>query len=275
MKPGKKLKMNFEVFLKDFTCFECMRKKKRTANRGSGGIAVFIRDGLLKSGGIKRIFEYFTECVVLWFSADVFHRENDLILFFTYVAPENSPIYADEGNGIVLLNNKISEVVSEYPNAEIFLAGDLNSRISDFQDFIPSDDLQFVFGETDYPSDTFDIPRKSKDENYNRFGRSLIDLCCIYDIHVLNGRLFNDINGEITCTANEGSSIVDCMVASSSLFESILHFQVGNEDFSDHFPLKCTLTIGHEANRTYQYDHIENLNSWQKFKWREELKTTF
>ena len=102
----------------------------------------------------------------------------------------------------------------------------------------------------------------------------MIDLCCIYDIHVLNGRLFNDINGEITCTAKEGSSIVDYMVA-SSLFESILHFQVGNEDFSDHFPLKCTLTTGHEVNRTYQYDHIENLNSWQKFKWREELKNDF
>ena len=153
--------------------------------------------------------------------------------------------------------------------------GYLNSRISDFQYFLPSDDLQFVFGETDYPSDTFDIRWKSKDENYNRFGRSLIDLCCIYDIHVLNGRLFNDINGEITCTVNEGSSIVDYMVASSLLFESILHFQVGNEVFSDHFPLKCTLTIGHEVNRTYQYDHVENLNSWQKFKWREELKTIF
>ena len=50
---------------------------------------------------------------------------------------------------------------------------------------------------------------------------------------------------------------------------------MGNEDFSDHFPLKCTLTIGHEVSRTYQYDHIENLNSWQKFKWREELKNEF
>ena len=77
-----------------------------------------------------------------------------------------------------MLNNKISEVVLEYPNAEIFLAGDLNSRINSFRDFIPSDDLQFVFGETDYPTDIFDITRKSKDENYNRFGRSLIDLCC-------------------------------------------------------------------------------------------------
>ena len=51
--------------------------------------------------------------------------------------------------------------------------------------------------------------RKSKDESYNRFGTFFIDLCCTYGIRVLNGRLFNDKNGEITCTANEGSSIVD------------------------------------------------------------------
>ena len=44
-----------------------------------------------------------------------------------------------------LLNNKLSEIVAEYPNAQIFLAGDLNSRISDFQDFIPFDDLEFAF----------------------------------------------------------------------------------------------------------------------------------
>ena len=92
----------------------------------------------------------------------MFQRENDLIMLFTYVAPENLPIYTDEENGIVLLSSKISEVVSDYPNTEIFLARDFNSRINDFQDFIPYNDLQFVFGETDYPSDTFDMHRKSK-----------------------------------------------------------------------------------------------------------------
>ena len=78
----------------------------------------------------------------------------------------------------------------QYPTAELLLAGDLNARISTLQDFIPYDDLKFVFGDTDYPTDTFDIPRKSKDETYNRFGISFLDICCTYNIHVLNGRLF-------------------------------------------------------------------------------------
>ena len=72
----------------------------------------------------------------------------------------------------------------------------------------------------------FDMPRNSKDETYNRFGISLIDLCCSINIHVLNGRMFDDRNGEITCTSNNGSSVVDYMLASTSLFNSILHFRI-------------------------------------------------
>lgn len=177
----------FQKNLQGFSCFECIRKKKRTAARGSGGVALFIKDKLLQYGGVTRIYEHFTECVVLRFSAETFQRQNDLVMFFTYVAPENSPVYTTEDNGIVLLGDKLSEIVLDNPNAEIFLAGDLNSRISNFQDFIPYDDLQFVFGETDYPSDTFDMPRVSKDNTCNRFGTYFIDLCCTYGIHVFNG----------------------------------------------------------------------------------------
>ena len=83
----------FQHFLHGFSCFECIRKKKRTAGRGSGGVAVFIRDKLLQSGGLKRIYKHYTECVVLRFSAEAFQRNNDLVMFCTYIAPEDSPIY--------------------------------------------------------------------------------------------------------------------------------------------------------------------------------------
>ena len=152
-------------------------------------------------------------------------------------------LYTDEDNGITLLNERISEVILQYPSAELLLAGDLNARISILQDFIPYDDLEFVFGHTDYPTDPYDIQGQSKDETYNRLGISLLDLCCTYNIHVLNGRLFEDTNGEITCVANNGSSIVDYMLASTAKFDSVLHFKVGSEDFSDRFPLHCTLSL--------------------------------
>ena len=245
-------------------------------SRGSGGVSVFIKDWVLQTNGVVHIFQDFKESVVLSFKANIFHRTNDLIMIFTYIAPENSPIYTDEDNGIKFLNERISEICVQYPTAELFLAGDLNARISTLQDFIPYDDLEFVFGDTDYPTDTFDIQRKSKDETYNRFGISLLDICCTYNIHVLNGRLFDDTNGEITCVANNGSSVVDYMLESTSLFDSFSEFKVGSDDFSDHFPLYCTVSLPNiNLQDSEPFVANANQNNWARFKWKENYKDEF
>lgn len=51
-----------------------------------------------------------------------------------------------------------------------------------------------------------------------KIGQSLIDLCCTLDIHTVNGRLLRDIDGNFTCTSNEGKSVVDFFLLSSALF---------------------------------------------------------
>ena len=49
---------------------------------------------------------------------------NDILLIFTYIAPERSPIYTPENDdGIVLLNEKLLEIRSVYPNADMIVAG--------------------------------------------------------------------------------------------------------------------------------------------------------
>ena len=268
---------DFDTFIKGFSNFDSMRRKKRNAVRGSDGVSVFIKDWLVQTNGIQRIFENFRVCIVLLFKADTFHRQNDLIMLFTYMPPEYFPVYTQEDNGIVLLNENINEILLRYPNAELFLSGDLNSRFADLQDFIPFDDLQFVFGETDNPTDQFDTPRKSKDDTCNRFGTSLIDLCCAHNIHVLNGRLFDDSAGEITCVANSGRSVVDYMLASTTLFNSFTNFQVGNEDFSDHFPITCKLLLSchkHKISRDL-WQEMLNESKWSRYKWKENKKAEF
>ena len=62
--------------------------------------------------------------------------------------------------------------------------------------------------------------RQSKDDTCNRFGRSLIDLCCKHGTLTLNGRMLDDKGGEIFCVANDGSTVVVYMSASTSLFNS-------------------------------------------------------
>ena len=57
---------------------------------------MFVKDWVLQTGGVVRIFPDFKETVVLLFKANIFNRTSDLIMIFTYIAPENSPIYTDE-----------------------------------------------------------------------------------------------------------------------------------------------------------------------------------
>ena len=119
----------------------------------------------------------------------------------------------------------MSNIVTSYADASLFLAGDLNSRTSNLQDFIAKDNLDFILGrDAYYESDDFNMERKSKDLCTNSFRVSLIQLCKTYAIHVFNGRLHQDQEGENTCIANEGASVVDYMIASTCLFNICLFF---------------------------------------------------
>ena len=127
-----------------------------------------------------------------------------------YVSPENSPIYSTQTDGIEILTEKILHITSAYPNARLVLTGDLNARVGTLIDYIEHDDIKHIF---DYPSDIFHLQRQSKDTLDNTFGKTLIDICKVFDIHILNGRCKVDMHGEFTCTANDGKSVVDYFIA--------------------------------------------------------------
>ena len=120
--------------------------------------------------------------------------------------------------------------------------------------------------------------RNSKDQVYNRFGLSLIELCCSYNVHILNGRMFGDSEGNFTCTANNGTSVVDYMICSSKIFDSVTDFRILRDDLSVHFPLKCSLSfrLKHNSLRTPNTvkDNVQ-LHIWTKYKWNEQYKDNF
>jgi len=78
----------------------------------------------------------------------------------------------------------------------------------------------------------------------------------MHDIHMLNGRMFDDKDGNFTCVANDGHSTVDYVLASSDNFHIISSFGVDFIDFSDHCPLYCTLYCHDNVNhmRTEEND---------------------
>ena len=269
---------DFTNFMPDYQHFVYARKKSPRAVRNSGGVTVLVKNDLIQNGTIEIIFSHLSDCVVLLMDNSNCSRLEDIILIFVYVSPENSKIYsAQNPNGIKLLDDQICEIITSYPMSEIFIAEDMNTRIKDFCDYITDDDLDFVFGlDTSYmyPIDSFDLPRKSKDNIYNNFGLSLVELCCTYGIHVLNGGLFNDIQVEYTCFVNNGASAVDYMMASTNLFPYFSDFGVSDSLFSIHCPVYCTLKL---ERHCVQIDSVtgEKLKPWEKIKWNESMKGDF
>ena len=98
-------KLDFDSFLEGYVNFDCMRQPKGSAPHGSGGVTVFVKDYLVDGNIIRHVFDNLTECVVLFLNSEFYESVNDILLIFTYLAPERSPIYTPENDdGIVLLN---------------------------------------------------------------------------------------------------------------------------------------------------------------------------
>ena len=106
------------------------------------------QDFILKANLIERIFPDLGDCVVLHFKSSFFLDIQDTVMYFAYVSPQGVTIYnnSNEKNDIVLLESNIADVKFRYPDSYFFLAGDLNARIKKFKDYIPNDDLLYVFG---------------------------------------------------------------------------------------------------------------------------------
>ena len=94
-----------------------------------------------------------------------------------------------------------------------------------------------------------------------------MELCCTFNIHILNGRLFGDKDVNGTCLANNGTSVVDYMIALTTLFSKFTHFAVEDFDISDHLPIFCTLSL-HERSKVLTFDESQatETNVWEKYK---------
>ena len=269
----------FENFVDNYTSFSSIRKRLRKVGRFSGGVTVFVQNDLIELGSISRIFDNFTDCVCLHLKGDYYGLENDIILLFTYLSPEGSSIYENvdgNTNGVELFEDEIlSTVVSNYPDANIFLAGDFNSRTSNLSDSISNDNTDFIFDDNSvYFPDEFELMRNSKDQSENNFGLALIKLCKTYGIHIMNGRLHNDMDGDFTCVTHNGESVVDYFIASSNRFQYCTEFDIGDMYQSIHFPVTCKFTFNIADNNDMRNARDTGINLL-KFKWKDDKKEEF
>ena len=99
-------------------------------------------------------------------------------------------------------------------------------------------------------------------------------------MHFINGRLFDDSEGNFTCIANDGASVVDYNIASSKLFSKISYFNIKDRDESVHFPTNCQFTFPcaqrnpciHTGDKP---DYFSAQNNSNPLRWNEKLKENF
>jgi hypothetical protein len=235
--------------------------------RLSSGILVYIKHSL--SHLIKYSSDF--ECGIICELSEQLLGYPTLFIA-CYLPPSGSNFYNRlQTSGISLLENKLNELRASHPGYKFIISGDLNARTNNLQDFIQDDSSKFLPLPDFYPESSFCINRKSKDIHgeVNEFGKALLELCCTFDIHMLNGRVKGDKNGELTCFTATGSSVVDYTIVSAQLYDRVLHFKIEEHDQFTHFPQSITFA---SLTCTAKTDERTYSSGRQRlcFKWTDE-----
>ena len=127
---------------------------------------------------------------------------------------------------------------------KVIICGDFNARVGDLIDSLEKEDEPHV----PLPNDgkyEFVLPRVSCDyKTTNQYGKWLTDLCSDNQLYILNGRTLGDLTGKFTCHTSRGSSVIDYIIASKSLSNSIFNMFVHDISlFSDHCAVSMKLKI--------------------------------
>jgi hypothetical protein len=241
--------------------------------RASGGILIFVK---------KCVFEFFNyvedfDCgVIVNVENEIF---NDPVLYVVcYLPPSGSSFYKQShydsiSNGVAILEEKLSLLKIAYPHHNLIVTGDFNARTKDLQDYIQDDSPAYLPLPDFYPVDSFQIKRKTKDMHgeLNEYGKLLIELCCTFGIHVLNGRTHGDINGELTCYTGNGTSLVDYTIISTSLHNRVIKFEISNQDQYTHLPQSFALKSGINVHKTKECpQHNSDKRDRPKYVWTEQ-----
>ena len=210
-----------------YDTFTHSRKSKKGVRCGGiAMIAVLIKSELCKyvsflEGGSSD---------AMWFMIKRHLVKNDIICGAVYVSPEGSRYCSLDCFDILEMD--LMNFITEHGKSEICLLGDFNARTSNLNDTLFIDEntvhnlnIDFKMLNCSYSQNALSISdRVSYDKKINNYGYRLIELCKTFGINILNGRYGMDKNlGLFTC---KDASVVDYIIVSPSLFQSIIDFQV-------------------------------------------------
>ncbi len=216
--------------------------RHRNSNRDSGGIAVLIKNDILKY--IQR--QPSSNENSMWFklSKSLCGINKDIYIGAIYIPPEHS---SSNVNNIQDSWDVIEKEISFFQNkGPVLLCGDFNSRNGLMQDYIPNDSYDtYTNLPSDYNPDSSEIPlRCNLDEGVNNYGKRLIDFCIGKRLHIINGRTNGDFFGNFTCLKYNGCCTVDYNIINKDMCDYVHSFRVlPFHELSDHRPLSLELDM--------------------------------
>ena len=245
-------------------------KLEQNKGRRSGGVLFLVKNMFVPYVKQVKVKSRTFGAVII--NKVLFRCDKDILYVFSYVPPKGSPYYVhfDCGDGLSLLEEFLTECLLIHTDVYILLCGDLNSRTSNFsqQDQDITDILLF-----NHLSQPVSVNRTSEDSVLNDYGKLLLNVCTAFDLCILNGKCYGDLQGCYTFIADNGCSVNDYFLMSSELYELFcdsLELKVCERIESDHMPVTLSISIRNDnlANDLKTKDSNE-ICTFEKYVWGE------
>jgi hypothetical protein len=205
----------------------------------------------------------------------LFGFDKDVLYIYCYVQPEGSPYYAyfDVENGIVLLEDYLTDCLLTYGDVYVFLCGDLNSRTSNVSHHCQEHNSNY-FLDSQFVSHPASVDRCSEDNVLNAYGKLLLDMCTALDLRILNGVCHGDLHGCYTYVSDRGSSVNDYFVMSCELFSFLCEsceLNISERIESDHMPVQFCFNSLDDCQENVVKENI----ILEKFVWNEDCTDVY
>ncbi len=180
--------------------------KHKRAIRGSGGVAILIKDTILQSYKVtvsdKSIDGVLCVELKQKLSEFIFH------VFLCYLPPDNS-VWGRDADAF--FGHLIAELYLRSYSDCVLVCGDFNSRIGKELDYIDGVDNIGV--------------RSVIDETQNNHGASFLEFLRDCKLCILNGRVTSNLDN-FTCVSSKGKSVVDYLCVPHNCVEFCKEFRV-------------------------------------------------
>ena len=110
----------------------------------------------------------------------------------------------------------------------------------------------------------------------NDFGKTLLNFCCTLNLNIMNGRCGTDKGkGDFTFVNANGTSVIDYVISSTSLFTLCSQFDVLSRSDSEHMPIICRFQSRDSPNHDQDKRDARANSSSSSLVWNANKVTAF